>query len=409
VALPLDHMRVLDLSRVLAGPLVAQMLGDLGAEVIKIERPGEGDDSRNYGPPFLKSKEDDKARESGFYLSANRNKRSVTVDLSTLEGQEIVRRFAAKSDVVVENFRVGTLKRFGLDYPTLSRLNPRLIYLSITGYGQTGRMAPRPGYDAIFQAVGGHMAVTGAPDHLPGGGPMRSGLSIVDILTSLYATIAILGAVVHRDSSPDGVGQYIDVALLDSMVATLSHRGMQYLISGRAAPRKGNVGAGGAPSGAFRCADGQIVLTVGNDIQWRRFCQAIGRAALTDDARFRTASKRIENRDALSPIVESAFATRTKAEWLAVLEQADIPSGPVNELPEVFADEQVRERGTVLQVEHPLFGHIPLIANPIRYSGTPLNRYQAPPMLGEHTESVIRELLGASDQDIADLRAKKVI
>jgi crotonobetainyl-CoA:carnitine CoA-transferase CaiB-like acyl-CoA transferase len=409
VALPLDGMRVLDLSRVLAGPLVAQMLGDLGAEVIKIERPGEGDDSRTYGPPFLQSKDGDGARESGFYLSANRNKRSVTVDLSTREGQEIVRGIAVKSDVVIENFRVGTLKKFGLDYPSLSRLNPRLIYLSITGYGQSGKMAPRPGYDAIFQAVGGHMAVTGAPDHMSGGGPMRSGLSIVDILTSLYATIAILGAVVHRNSSPHGVGQYIDLALLDSMVATLTHRGMQYLISGKAAPRKGNVGAGGAPSGAFRCADGQVVLTVGNDIQWRRFCQAIGRPALTDDARFSSASRRIENRDALTSIVESTFAARTKTEWLAVLERADIPSGPVNELPEVFADAQVQERGIVLQVEHPLFGLIPLIANPIRYSRTPLTRYQAPPMLGEHTESVLRELLGASEQDVADLRAKKVI
>ncbi len=406
---PLEGFRVLDLSRVLAGPLVAQMLGDLGAEVIKIEKPGEGDDSRSYGPPFLATTDGERTRESGFYLSANRNKRSVTVDLATEAGQDLVRRMARKSDVVVENFRVGSLAKFGLDYPSLSALNPRLIYLSITGYGQTGLMAKRPGYDAIFQASGGHMAVTGSPDDLAGGGPMRSGLSIVDILTSLYATIAVLAAISHRDRTPEGKGQHIDVALLDSMVAALTHRGVQYLISGKPSPRRGNVGAGGSPSGAFKCADGLIVLTVGNDLQWRRFCTAIDNPTLASDPRFSKATRRIENREAMSRLLEPMFAAKSKAHWLEVLQTADIPSGPVNELPEVFTDPQVRERGMVVSVPHPLSGVFDLIANPIRFSGTPVDRYEAPPMLGQHTESVLRDLLGIGESELRTLREAGVI
>jgi crotonobetainyl-CoA:carnitine CoA-transferase CaiB-like acyl-CoA transferase len=409
MSLPLEGIRVLDLSRVLAGPLVAQMLGDLGAKVIKVEKPGDGDDSRSYGPPFLTDAEGKRTRESGFYLSANRNKRSVTVDLGKLEGQEIVRRIAQKSDVVIENFRVGTLAKFGLDYATLSKLNPRLVYLSVTGYGQTGEMAQRPGYDAIFQAAGGHMAVSGAPDHLPGGGPMRSGLSIVDILTSHYGTIAILAALNHRDRTPAGKGQYIDLALLDSMIATLSHRGVQYLISGKTSPRRGNVGGGGSPSQAFHCSDGQIVLTVGNDLQWRRFCGAIAAPGLAADPRFASATSRIENRELLTPTLEAKFATNTKAYWLDVLARADVPSGPVNELDEVFADPQARERGVVVSVAHPVTASLPLIANPIRFSDTPLTRYDAPPMLGEHTELVLRELLGCTDEEIEFLKTAKAI
>ena len=407
--LPLEGFRVLDLSRVLAGPLTAQMLGDLGAEIIKIERPVEGDDSRSYGPPFMSSPDGTRTRESGFYLSANRNKRSVTVDLSTPDGQEIVRGIALQSDVVIENFRVGVLAKFGLDYASLSKLNPRLVYLSVTGYGQTGAQAHRPGYDAIFQAAGGHMAVTGAPDHLPGGGPTRSGLSIVDILTSLYAAIAIIGALLHRDRSPEGRGQYIDIALLDSMVAALSHRGVQYLISGNASPRRGNVGGGGSPSQAFRCADGQIVLTVGNDAQWLRFCAAVDEPGLAADPRFAGVTSRIENRDALTPILEAKFATRTRAQWLQALDRADIPSGPVNELNEVFSDPQLLERGMVVGVKHPMAEALSLIGNPIHYSATPLNRYESPPMLGEHTDLVLRELLGYSAAQIEALRQAKAI
>ncbi len=409
MTLPLDGYRVLDLSRVLAGPLVAQMLGDLGAEVIKIEKPGDGDDSRNYGPPFLRAMDGAQTRESGFYLAANRNKRSGTVYLSCRDGQEIVHGLAKRCDILVENFRVGKLATYGLDYASIAALNPRIIYLSITGYGQTGRLAHRPGYDAIFQASGGHMAVTGAPEDLPGGGPMRSGLSIVDILTSHYATSAILAAIIHRQSRPDGRGQYIDVALLDSMVASLSHRGVQYLISGRASPRRGNVGAGGSPSGAFRCADGLIVLTVGNDLQWRRFCAAIGKNPLYEDSRFRAATSRIENRDALSAILEPMFLARPKRHWLAILEQADIPSGPVNELPEVFDDPQVRDRDMVVSVDHPQAGAVSLIANPIRFSETPITRYDAPPTLGEHTDAVLREHLGLDDAHLAALRGRKII
>ena len=409
MTLPLEGIRVLDLSRVLAGPLVAQMLGDLGAEVVKIEKPGDGDDSRSYGPPFLNDADGQRTRESGFYLSANRNKRSVTVDLGKPEGQDIIRRIAEKSDVLIENFRVGTLAKFGLDYPSLAQLNPRLVYLSITGYGQTGDMARRPGYDAIFQAAGGHMSVSGAPDHLAGGGPMRSGLSIVDILTSHYGSIAILAALNHRDRTPDGKGQYIDLALLDSMVATLSHRGMQYLISGQVAPRRGNMGGGGSPSGAFRCSDGLIVLTVGNDLQWRRFCRALGEDQLSAEPRFASATSRIENRDLLTPALDAKFAANTKAYWLEVLGRADIPSGPVNELDEVFADPQVRAREMVVPVNHPMSASLPLIANPIRFSDTPLNRYDAPPTLGEHTEATLRELLGCGDDEIRALKQVKAI
>jgi crotonobetainyl-CoA:carnitine CoA-transferase CaiB-like acyl-CoA transferase len=409
VTRPLDGFRVLDLSRVLAGPLAAQMLGDLGAEVIKIERPGEGDDSRTYGPPFLTATDGRQTCESGFYLSANRNKRSVTIDLATDAGQDLVRRIACQSDVVIENFRVGSLAKFGLDYASLSALNPRLVYLSITGYGQTGPMAKRPGYDAIFQAAGGHMAVTGSPDDLAGGGPMRSGLSIVDILTSLYAAVAVLAALNHRERSPESKGQYIDVALLDSMVATLSHRGMQYLISGKSSPRRGNVGAGGSPSGAFKCADGLIVLTVGNDLQWQRFCTAVDNPGLAIDPRFSAATRRIENREALSPLLEPMFASKDKAHWLEVLRLADIPSGPVNELPEVFADPQVRERGMLVSAPHPLSGVLDLIANPIRFSETPIDCYESPPTLGQHTESVLRDLLGVGESERRALKEAGII
>lgn len=409
MSLPLDGIRVLDLSRVLAGPLVTQMLGDLGAEVIKIERPGDGDDSRNYGPPFLTTEDGHRTRESGFYLSANRNKQSVTVDLGTAQGQDIVRRLAARSDVLVENFRVGALAKFGLDYASLSALNPRLVYLSITGYGQTGPMAHRPGYDAIFQAAGGHMAVTGAPDALAGGGPTRSGLSLVDILASQYATIAILAALNHRERSPEGRGQYIDIALLDSMVATLSHRGVQYLISGNNMPRRGNVGGGGSPSQAFRCADGLIMLTVGNDAQWVRFCQALERPELAADPRFSKATLRIENRELLTPALEAKFATRDKAYWLEALARADIPSGPVNELDEVFADAQVRQRGMAISVPHPLSDGLTLLSNPIRFSDTPLNRYESPPLLGQHTDAILRGVLGMTDAELAALKVVNAI
>ncbi|TXS91888.1 CoA transferase [Parahaliea maris] len=409
MTLPLEGIRVLDLSRVLAGPLVAQMLGDLGAEVIKIEKPGDGDDSRSYGPPFLHDTAGARTRESGFYLSANRNKRSLTVNLGSESGQEVVRAIAKQSDVVIENFRVGTLAKFGLDYDSLSKLNPRLVYLSITGYGQTGRMAHRPGYDAIFQAAGGHMAVSGAPDNLPGGGPTRSGLSIVDILTSHYGVTAVLAALSHRDRSPEGKGQYIDIALLDSMVATLSHRGMQYLISGKISPRRGNVGGGGSPSQAFHCSDGQLVLTVGNNTQWLRFCDAIGEPQLANDERFAAPTSRIENRELLTPLLEEKFMSNTKAYWLDALEKADIPSGPVNELDEVFRDEQILSRGMLKSVKHPESADLPLISNPIQFSETPLDRYEAPPTLGEHTDMVLKDILGYTDDQIESLKASGAV
>ncbi len=409
MTLPLSGIRVLDLSRVLAGPLIGQMLADLGAEVIKIERPGTGDDSRQYGPPFIAGDVGKKTGDSGFYLAANRNKRSVTVDLANPAGQEIIRKIAAKSDVVIENFRVGALAKYKLDYKSLSALNPRLVYLSVTGYGQTGPHAHKPGYDAIFQAVGGHMGVSGRPDHVPGGGPMKSGLSMVDILTSLYGSIGIIGALYHRDAHPDGKGQYIDLALLDSMVATLSHHGVQYLVSGKPWPRRGNAGNGGIPSQAFQCSDGLIVLTVGNDAQWVRFCDAVGHPELATDPRFAKGVARIENRDILTPMLETYFPARTRAEWLKRLDEADIPCGPVNEVNEVFEDTQVRHRGMAVSVPHPLDAALKLIANPIRYSETPLTRYETPPMLGQNTNDVLRDVLGLSSDEVTALQKAKAI
>jgi crotonobetainyl-CoA:carnitine CoA-transferase CaiB-like acyl-CoA transferase len=406
---PLDGIRVLDLSRVLAGPLVGQMLGDLGAEVIKVEKPETGDDARTYGPPFLHDEDGRRTRESGFYLSANRNKKSVTANLGSPEGQELIRNLAKTSDVVIENFRVGTLAGFGLDYASLSKVNPGIVYLSITGFGQTGRMASRPGYDAIFQAAGGHMAVSGAPDELPGGGPTRSGLSITDILCSHYGVTGVLAALYHRDRSPDGAGQHIDLALMDSMVATLSHRGVQYLISGKNSPRRGNVGGGGSPSQAFQCADGQIMLTVGNDQQWKRFCEAIGEPSLAADERFSSTTRRIENRDAMTPRLVSIFLSRPKAYWLEALERADIPSGPVNELSEVFEYEPVCDRGMVVSVPHPVDPNLRLIANPIRFSRTPLDRYDPPPTLGAQTEAVLQDILNLSSEEVDSLRSAGAI
>ncbi|MGW1718322.1 CaiB/BaiF CoA transferase family protein [Streptomyces sp. NPDC002156] len=401
----LAGIRVLDLSRILAAPLATQMLADLGADVIKVERPGTGDDSRTYGPPFAPGPdgEGDRTDTAAFYLACNRNKRSVTVNHATAEGQELIRALAARSDVLVENFRAGTLAKYGLGQETLRGLNPRLVYLSVTGFGQTGPYAGRPGYDGIFQAMSGMMSVSGHPEE-----PMKVGVSMVDILTGLYASTAVLAALRHRDVT--GEGQFIDLSLLDCGLASLSHFAMNYLVSGEVPERRGNGGYGGIPSQAFQCADKPIFLVAGNDKQFAGFCAAAGRTELLQDPRFATTSARITHREEILPVLAGVMRTRTRDEWLAVLDEHDVPAGPFNELPDVFADPQIRHRGMLVEVEDPVSGrHLPMLANPIRLTGTPVEGYVAPPALGEHTAEVLGEVVGVTEGQLAELRGRGVV
>jgi crotonobetainyl-CoA:carnitine CoA-transferase CaiB-like acyl-CoA transferase len=403
----LSGVRVLDLSRVLAAPLAAQMLGDLGAEVIKVERPGTGDEARDYGPPFLKDRHGEPSRDAAFYLSANRNKKSITVDLATAEGQEIIRELARRSDVVIENFKTGTLKKYGLDYESLKALNPKLIYCSVTGFGQTGPLAEKPGYDGVFQAMSGLMSATGHPDGAPGGGPLKIGISMVDILTSHYACSAILSALYHRNVH-DGPGQFIDMALLDCGIASLSHYAMNYLVSGVLPPRRGNGGFGGVPSQSFRCADRDIFLVAGNDAQFNRFCGALERPDLATDARFSTTRARIENRDALLAILDDEMIKRPAAEWLARLDVAEVPSSPVNNLPDALEHPQVRHRDLLQITDHPVAGEIQLLRNPIKMSETPIGDCSAPPVVGQHTTEILQSL-GFDEAKITALRRARAV
>lgn len=408
-ALPLKDIVVLDLSRVLAGPLAGQMFADLGAEVIKVERPDGGDDSRVYGPPFAGGEAGQAAGESGFYLSCNRGKKSVTLDFSNPEGAALARQLAAKADIVVENFRVGALAKYGLDYESVRKSNPDVIYCSITGYGQTGPKRLYPGYDAIFQAQCGLMSATGIPDGEPGGGPMKVGPSIVDILTSQYATTAVLAALYHRDQR-NGGGQHIDMALMDSGVAALSHLMQQYLVSGEQPPRRGTAGNGGVPSQSFACSDGHhVMLTVGNEKQWARFCDALQRPDLKTDERFNRGIGRILNRNELIPILSDVFATRPATVWLEALDAAEIPCGAINSFDDVFNDPQVIHRGLKVEAPHAVAGTVPMVANPIRFSQTPLNSAVPAPLLGEHTQQVLSEKLGLDADSIARLAEAKII
>ncbi|MFJ8493792.1 CaiB/BaiF CoA transferase family protein [Streptomyces sp. NPDC094038] len=388
----LAGVRVLDLSRILAAPLATQLLADLGAEVIKVERPGTGDDSRTYGPPFAPGTD-----TAAFYLSCNRNKRSVTVNHATAEGQAILRTLAARSDVLVENFRAGTLAKYGLDHESLREINPRLVYLSVTGFGQSGPYSGRPGYDGIFQAMSGLMSVSGHPDE-----PMKVGISMVDILTGLYASTAILAALRHRDLT--GEGQFIDLSLLDCGLASLSHFAMNYLVSGEVPERRGNGGYGGIPSQAFMCQDRPLFLVAGNDKQFAAFCAAADRTDLLQDPRFATTSARIEYRKEILPVLQDILRTRPRDEWLAVLDAHDVPAGPYNELPDVFADPQIRHRGMLTEA-----AGLPLLANPIRLSATPVEDYTPPPELGEHTAEVLGELAGVTESQLHGLRARGVV
>lgn len=403
----LSHLRVLDLSRVLAGPWAGQILADLGAEVIKVERPGNGDDTRAWGPPFLKDAYGESTGEAAYYLSANRNKQSVTIDFTKPQGQQLVRELAAKSDILIENFKVGGLEAYGLDYASLKVLNPDLIYCSITGFGQTGPYAKRAGYDFMVQGLGGLMSLTGRPEGDEGAGPVKVGVALTDILTGLYSTVAILAALAHRQH--DGGGQHIDMALLDVQVACLANQAMNYLTTGVATQRLGNAHPNIVPYQDFPTADGDFILTVGNDSQFRKFAEVAGRPEWVDDPRFATNKLRVANRSELVPLIRQATVFKTTAQWVAQLEAVGVPCGPINDLAQVFADPQVQARGLAMQLPHVLAGLVPQVASPIRLSKTPVEYRNAPPLLGEHTRQVLEQVLGLKAATVEALRRSGVV
>ena len=403
----LSHLTVLDLSRVLAGPWAGQALADLGADVIKIERPGTGDDTRGWGPPFLRDAQGKEGADAAYYLCANRNKKSVTVDFTTPEGQAIVRSLARDSDVVLENFKVGGLEAYGLDYASLRAVNPRLIYCSITGFGQTGPYAARAGYDLLVQAMGGLMSITGRPDGDPAAGPQKAGVAVTDILTGLYATIGILAALSHRERT--GIGQHIDLGLLDVQVACLANQAMNYLVSGKAPRRSGNAHPNLVPYQDFPTSDGYMVIAVGSETQFARLCTVFGLEELAADPRFESNKQRVANRRELIDKLCSLTVTHSTAHWVAALEAVGVPAGPINSLDAVFDDPQVRARGMRVDLPHPVAGSVSLVANPLRLSETPVTYRSSPPSLGAHTDEVLTGRLDMSAADIEGLRAKGVI
>ena len=406
----LAGLRVLDLSRVLAGPWASQLLGDLGADVIKVEKPGAdgkgGDDTRGWGPPWLGDGEGQPTTDAAYFLCTNRNKRSLTVDITRPEGQAIVRELAAQSDVVLENFKVGGLNAYGLDYASLSALNPRLIYCSITGFGQDGPYAARAGYDFLIQGMGGLMSVTGRAEDEDGAGPQKVGVALTDILTGLYAGNAILAALAHREKT--GQGQHIDLALLDVQVACLANQAMNYLVSGKAPRRMGNGHPNIVPYQDFPTADGDMILAIGNDGQFARFCEIAGHAEWSGDLRFATNAARVRNRVELIPLLRQTTVMKTTAQWIALLENAAVPCGPINDLAGVFSDPQVIHRGLRVDMPHAAGGAAPQVANPIHFSATPIEYRRAPPLLGQDTEAVLKNL-GRSEVEIAALRAAGVV
>lgn len=403
----LGHLKVIDLTRVLAGPWATQNLADMGAEVIKVERPGTGDDTRSWGPPFLKDSAGQDTTDAAYYFCTNRGKKSITVDLASVEGQQIVRDLARDADVLVENYKVGTLARYGLSYDDLRLHNPRLVYCSITGFGQDGPYASRPGYDFVFQGMGGLMSMTGHADDEPGGGPVKSGVAISDLLTGMYATTAILAALEHRNVS--GKGQYIDMALLDCIVAINSNQALNYFLSGKIPRRMGNSHPNMVPYQVFRCKEGDVIVAVGNDTQYAAFCNVISRPELATDPRFATVAQRNLNRGELIPQVAQAMLARTMTEWVECMEVANVPCGPINNLEQVFEDPQVQHRKMKLTLPHPAAGEMPNLANPIRFSDTPILYERAAPTLGEHTDEVLATKLGMPAERITALKARGVI
>jgi crotonobetainyl-CoA:carnitine CoA-transferase CaiB-like acyl-CoA transferase len=402
----LSNLRVLDLTRVLAGPWATQILADLGAEVTKIERPGVGDETRAWGPPYHKDRKGRDTTESAYFLCANRNKRSVTLDMASPQGQTLLARLARESDVIVENFKVGSLKRYSLDYESIRQHAPQVVYCSITGFGQTGPYASRLGYDFLIQAAGGLMSVTGRPDGEPGAGPIKTGVAVADILTGLYATIGILAALKSRHVS--GVGQHIDISLLDVQIACMANQAASFLASGKTPQRLGNGHPNVVPYEDFPTADGSMILAIGNDGQFRRFCELSGHPQLATDARFATNAARVQHRAALVPFLRRITVERTTAQWLDLLSQAGVPCGPINDLAAAFSDPHVVNRQMRLKLPH-RYGPVDSVANPIRLSDTPVQYLNGPPLLGEHTDEVLRERLALSEEEIAALRRENVI
>jgi formyl-CoA transferase len=403
----LSHLRVLDLSRVLAGPWCAQNLADLGADVIKVERPGAGDDTRHWGPPFVKDTQGKDTAESAYFICINRNKRSITVDISKPEGQDIIRQLAQESDVVIENYKVGDLAKYGLDYESLKKVKSDLIYCSITGFGQNGPYASRPGYDFIIQGMGGFMSVTGEAEDFPGASPQKAGVAIADLFTGMYASTAILAALVHRDQT--GQGQYIDMALLDTQIAVMANISSAYLCSDQIPSRYGNASPIIVPYQTFPTSDGWIIVAVGNDGQFKQFVAAGGEVHLAENPLYLTNPLRVENRKLLIPLLEVMTRRKTKSEWIGLLEAANVPCGPINNFEEVFDNEQVKARGVQIQVPHPTAGSMKLVASPMRLSETPVEVRLAPPTLGQHTLEILQERLKLDSQTIVALQAKGVI
>lgn len=401
---PLAGIRVLDLTRVLAGPWCTQNLADLGAEVIKIERPGSGDDTRGWGPPYIRDEHGRDTTEAAYYSSANRNKQSVTLDLASPAGAQVIRQLAQQSDILVENFKVGGLQKYGLDYASLREINPALIYCSITGFGQTGPYASRPGYDFMIQGMGGLMSLTGERDDLPGGGPQKAGVAVADLMTGMYATVGVLAALNERHRS--GLGQHIDMALLDCQVAMMANQNLNFMSSGQSPQRAGNAHQNLVPYQVFAASDGHLIVAVGNDGQFRQYCRVLGCPELAQDARFATNSGRVIHRAELIPVLEGYMKTRERDVWLHELEQAGIPAGPINTLEQVFENPQVRARELALKLPHPTAGTAPSVASPLRLSDTPVQYLRASPLLGEHTYEVLERILGMDKAAVDALNTK---
>ena len=404
---PLSHIRVLDMSRILAGPWAAQTLADLGAEVIKIERPGTGDDTRAWGPPFVVDSMGNLTKESAYFLSANRGKKSLALDISKPEGQEILRKLVISSDVLIENYKKGGLSQYGLGYVDLKKINPGIIYCSITGFGQTGPFSNRAGYDFLIQAMGGLMSVTGEPDGKPGAGPQKIGVALTDILTGLYTNIAALSALAQRERS--GKGCHIDMSLLDVTTASMANQAMNFLVTGEVPNRMGNSHPNIVPYEAFEASDQFLIVAVGNDSQFERFVEIAGHAELAKDEKFSTNAARVKNRDILIPIIQNFMKERNSNEWIDELEKVGVPCGPINNLKQVFEHPQVKERGMQIELSHPLAGLVPQVANPINFVGEKLEYQGAPPTLGQHTEEILKEILKLGKKEILSLKNAGIV